>query len=87
MPLRKIADVTLPCTHSEHNPPSMIVLDPGTYEHTCPGCGAKVVFMVGAVVCRHQAAEKALLASLEKFVVDDLRRRPDELLDLFLHDK
>ena len=27
------------CTHPEHNPPSMIVLEPGVYEHACPGCG------------------------------------------------
>lgn len=26
------------CRHPEHNPPSMIVLAPGVYEHTCPGC-------------------------------------------------
>jgi hypothetical protein len=35
-----------PCRHPEHNPPSMICLPPGTYEHTCPGCGNKIVFIV-----------------------------------------
>lgn len=37
--LVKIADVKRPCLHPEHNPPSMIVLAPGVYSHTCPGCG------------------------------------------------
>ncbi|MFI5298206.1 MAG: hypothetical protein ACHREM_08925 [Polyangiales bacterium] len=46
MTLRKIADEQRPCQHSEHEPPNMIVLSPGTWEHTCPGCGAKVVFHV-----------------------------------------
>lgn len=32
--------------HPEHNPPNMIVLEPGTYEHTCPGCGAMTIFVV-----------------------------------------
>lgn len=27
------------CRHPEHDPPGHIVLEPGTYEHTCPGCG------------------------------------------------
>lgn len=34
------------CRHPEHNPPGMIVLPPGAYEHECPGCGAKTVFTV-----------------------------------------
>lgn len=46
MPLRKIADEEVPCRHPEHNPPSMMVLEPGTYEHTCPGCHKKTVFRV-----------------------------------------
>lgn len=57
--LRKIRDITPPwnlpphgtggpgpCYHPEHNPPSMIVLTPGVYEHVCPGCGARVEFRV-----------------------------------------
>ncbi len=35
-----------PCNNHEHNPPSMMVFEPGTYEHECPGCGAKQVFVV-----------------------------------------
>jgi hypothetical protein len=46
--LRKIAD--LPhvnyCRNPEHNPPNMIVLPPGVYEHTCPGCGHVSQFVV-----------------------------------------
>lgn len=54
MPLRKIADPPKPpCRHPEHSPPQpqMIDLPPGTYEHTCPGCGAHVVFGMQRVVC------------------------------------
>jgi hypothetical protein len=52
MPLRKIADAPPPpCTHPEHSPPSMIVLEPGTYEHTCPRCGARATFTVDRVTC------------------------------------
>ena len=31
---------------SEHDPPGMIVLSPGLYEHECPRCGAKQRFRV-----------------------------------------
>ena len=43
---RKIADILNPCTHPEHNPPSMRVYESGIYEHVCPGCGARQVFTV-----------------------------------------
>lgn len=46
-PTKKIADAPVPCFHPEHDPPSMMVFEPGTYEHTCPSCGKKVVFTVG----------------------------------------
>lgn len=36
------------CRHPEHNPPGMICLPPGTYEHECPGCGQKSQFTVSA---------------------------------------
>ena len=39
-----------PCWHPEHNPPSLIALEPGNYRHTCPGCGREVTFMVPAKV-------------------------------------
>lgn len=29
------------CRHPNHNPPNMIVLQPGEYEHECPKCGYK----------------------------------------------
>lgn len=49
--LRKIKDAPKPCLHPEHNPPSHIVLEPGTYEHTCPGCGYKTIFEVPYITC------------------------------------
>lgn len=51
MPTRKIADspLTKMCRHPEHNPPGMQVFEPGTYEHTCPGCGHKMVFTVAGM--------------------------------------
>lgn len=46
--IKKIADLpyTPQCTHPEHEPPKHIVLPPGVYEHTCPRCGNKNVFVV-----------------------------------------
>lgn len=44
---RKIAELPPPpCQHSEHNPPAMMVYEPGVWEHVCPGCGARQVFTV-----------------------------------------
>jgi hypothetical protein len=34
------------CRHPAHDPPNMIVLEPGTYEHECPSCHAKQIFQV-----------------------------------------
>lgn len=51
MPTKKI-DTPIPwkqpkiCRHPDHNVPNMIVLEPGTYEHTCPGCGNVIRFVV-----------------------------------------
>lgn len=47
---RKIADaLPPPCRHPEHNPPNMMVFSPGTYEHTCPACGATQIFVVSGM--------------------------------------
>jgi hypothetical protein len=54
MTLRKIADIPEPCRNPQHDPPSMICLSPGVYEHTCPGCGARVLFTVPWVSCHVQ---------------------------------
>jgi hypothetical protein len=51
MGLKKIKDAKVPCLNPEHDPPMYIVLQPGTYEHTCPGCGEKIVFEVPLVIC------------------------------------
>lgn len=34
------------CKHPEHNPPGMMVFEPGRYRHTCPSCGRAIVFTV-----------------------------------------
>lgn len=41
--MKKIADFKEInyCLNPSHNPPTMIVLEPGIYEHVCPGCGKK----------------------------------------------
>jgi hypothetical protein len=46
MTIKKISDLPKFCNHPEHNPPSMIVLPPGVYEHTCPGCLQKITFII-----------------------------------------
>lgn len=51
MPLEKIAEAVPPCFSPEHNPPSHIVLEPGTYRHTCPSCGYAVTFTVPLITC------------------------------------
>jgi hypothetical protein len=45
---RKIADLPKEaiCRHPDHEPPGHIVLPPGVYEHTCPGCGKTIQFVV-----------------------------------------
>ena len=48
MTIRKISDHPFPCRHLEHAPPLMIVLEPETYEYTCPGCGGKTVFVIAS---------------------------------------
>lgn len=51
--LRKIADANEkpPCFAPDHRPPGMIVLEPGTYEHSCSQCGERTVFVVSGVYC------------------------------------
>lgn len=49
-PLRKIAEAEIPCLHPEHDPPTTVVLKPGTYEYECPACGRTVQFDVPMVV-------------------------------------
>lgn len=51
MSLRRLPDAEAwkrpkPCYHPEHDPPGMIVLEPGSYEYTCPQCGHSTVFTV-----------------------------------------
>jgi hypothetical protein len=51
MTIKKISDEPRYCNHREHNPPSMMVLKPGTYEHTCPGFGKKTVLVSNGIYC------------------------------------
>lgn len=45
--LRRIGDaMSPPCPHPQHNPPTGITLEPGMYQHTCPGCGHTLTFVV-----------------------------------------
>jgi hypothetical protein len=50
MPTRKINPTEsvqpVPCFDADHNPPSMMVYEPGTYEHTCSGCKRVIIFTV-----------------------------------------
>lgn len=46
MPLEKISEPPKVCLDPEHNPPTNIVLEPGTYKYTCPSCGKVTVFTV-----------------------------------------
>lgn len=52
MPTRKVRDIDPcdkrfnPCNHPDHNPPGMMVFQPGEYEHECAGCGHVTRFSV-----------------------------------------
>jgi len=51
MSLRKLNDektwkLAEQCISTEHNPPSHVCLESGTYEWTYPACGHKTVFVV-----------------------------------------
>jgi hypothetical protein len=46
MPTVKITEPEKICHDSEHEPPNMMVWQPGTYKHTCPTCGKITVFTV-----------------------------------------
>lgn len=37
------------CLSTEHNPPSMMVLPPGTHVYECPSCGKITTFTVPLV--------------------------------------
>ena len=53
MPTRKIKDLKRfnPCMHPEHDPPSMMVFEPGVYEHECPACHRVITFTVHGTYC------------------------------------
>ena len=39
------------CPSPSHGPPSMVALEPGEWEWTCPDCGGVTRFAVSGVVC------------------------------------
>lgn len=49
--LEKISDKPVPCLYPEHNFPSHIVLEPGTYKYTCPNCRQSTIVRVPLVWC------------------------------------
>lgn len=53
MPTKKIEDFKPQdiCRHPEHLPPTMMVWEPGVYEHTCPSCGKVTRFTVPQIIC------------------------------------
>lgn len=46
---RKIIDIKKPCSHPEHKPPSYYIFEPGVYEHICPECGKRNIFIVNGI--------------------------------------
>lgn len=38
-----------PCHHPEHEIPTHLMLQPGIYEHECPGCGLKLTYEMPGV--------------------------------------
>jgi hypothetical protein len=58
MPTRKVKDYEkdpkyATCLDPDHKPPTMVVWDPGEYEHTCPRCGRITKFVVPMRECMH----------------------------------
>jgi hypothetical protein len=51
MPTRKIKDISKKemCLDPEHNPPGMMVWEPGVWEHECPSCHKKQTFRIDPV--------------------------------------
>lgn len=43
---RKIGNLPKACNHKEHNPPTHQHFAEGVYEHYCPACGKRKVFIV-----------------------------------------
>lgn len=49
MSIRKIADAKVyprPCQHPTHQLPNMWCPEPGTYVHTCDGCGQETTIVI-----------------------------------------
>lgn len=74
MPLKKLSGPNIPhiCRSPEHNPPNMIVLEPGTYEYTCPACGQQTVFTVPLVTMSAWALLPGRRKPLARWLMDRL---------------
>jgi hypothetical protein len=64
--LRKIRDLSpaqwgqpAPCSSPDHEFPSMIVLEPGVWEHVCAGCGRRTQVVIPLVTCRTDSISSA----------------------------
>lgn len=52
MPFRKLEDAPedkTACMDPEHDPPTGICLDPGTYEYSCPRCRNKKIIKISRI--------------------------------------
>jgi hypothetical protein len=78
MPLRKISEPSRRerCLSPEHNPPNMIVLQPGTYEHTCPSCGHATVFTIPLIICSAPPVRETYFPG---YNIDDTVRWPGKI--------
>jgi len=85
MPFKKIKDFKEwndpnPCKSPNHNPPTMIVLQPGTYEWECPDCHFTQTVVVKANFSLKQPEYRHLYdytRTMKRIQV----RRPDMSLD------
>lgn len=80
MPLRKISEPSSRrerCLSPEHNPPNMIVLQPGTYEHECPSCGHVTVFTIPLITCSTSTAVRETY--FPEYNIDDTTRWPGKV--------
>jgi hypothetical protein len=67
------------CISPEHNPPSHMVYEPGTYEYTCPACGKTIVFTVPSMM---MAVMEPLPAGKRSLNLDQLQEESDKMSNL-----
>jgi hypothetical protein len=82
MPTRKVRDYEKDpkysqCLDPDHRPPTMVVWDPGEYEHTCPRCGNIIKFIVPVRECMNTKPGENVLG--QKSAFHDLLRKGGKL--------